>query len=128
MSQPRKESSVRCQRNPQWCWCTLVLLKQFQYDLKAVYCALPETQTLSLLTYCSIILLVSLIKTFRLFTPLGRKVLEKRKKAEEEEEKWKERQKQREKKLQKVISKRAQANDPHVALAQTCKSKIKEFR
>ncbi|KAI7811324.1 protein FAM161A [Triplophysa rosa] len=57
-----------------------------------------------------------------------RKVLEKRKKAEEEEEKWKETQKQREKKLQKVISKRAQANDPHVALAQTCQSKLKEFR
>ncbi|XP_051993859.1 protein FAM161A-like [Xyrauchen texanus] len=57
-----------------------------------------------------------------------RKVLEQRKKAEEEEERWKEKQKQREKKLQKVISKRAQANDPHVALAQTCQSKLKEFR
>ncbi|XP_072513559.1 protein FAM161A [Salminus brasiliensis] len=57
-----------------------------------------------------------------------RKVLEQRKKAEEEEERWRERQRQREKKLQKVISKRAQANDPHVALAQTCQSKLKEFR
>ncbi|KAA0721889.1 Protein FAM161A [Triplophysa tibetana] len=57
-----------------------------------------------------------------------RKVIEKRKKAEDEEEKWRETQKQREKKLQKVISKRAQANDPHVALAQTCQSKLKDFR
>ncbi|KAK9981536.1 hypothetical protein ABG768_001065 [Culter alburnus] len=57
-----------------------------------------------------------------------RKVLEQRKQAKEEEEKWKEKQKQREKRLQKVITKRAQANDPHVALAQTCQSKLKEFR
>ncbi|XP_073698895.1 protein FAM161A [Garra rufa] len=57
-----------------------------------------------------------------------RKVLEQRKRAEEEEEKWKEKQKQREKRLQKVITKRAQANDPHVALVQTCQSKLKEFR
>ncbi|KAI1896854.1 hypothetical protein AGOR_G00099140 [Albula goreensis] len=57
-----------------------------------------------------------------------RKVLEQRKKAEEEEERWRERQKQREKRLQKVINKRAQANDPHVALSQTCKSKLKQFR
>ncbi|XP_062304048.1 protein FAM161A [Osmerus eperlanus] len=57
-----------------------------------------------------------------------RKVLEQRKKAEEEEESWKERQKQREKKLQKVVSKRAQANDPHLALSQTCQTKLKQFR
>ncbi|XP_016395883.1 protein FAM161A [Sinocyclocheilus rhinocerous] len=57
-----------------------------------------------------------------------RKVLEQRKREEEEEEKWKEKQKQREKRLQKVITKRAQANDPHVTLAQTCPSKLKEFR
>ncbi|XP_007260672.3 protein FAM161A [Astyanax mexicanus] len=57
-----------------------------------------------------------------------RKLLEQRKKAEEEEERWKERQRQRERKLQKVITKRAQANDPHVTLAQTCQSKLKEFR
>ncbi|KAM6971991.1 protein FAM161A [Aplochiton taeniatus] len=57
-----------------------------------------------------------------------RKVLEQRRKAEEEEEKWRKRQKQREKKLQRVVSKRAQANDPHVALSQTCQSKLKEFR
>lgn len=59
---------------------------------------------------------------------MSRKVLEQRKRAEEEEEKWKEKQKQREKRLQKVITKRAQANDPHVTLAQTCPSKLKEFR
>uniref|UniRef100_A0A3Q3XFD5 Protein FAM161A n=1 Tax=Mola mola TaxID=94237 RepID=A0A3Q3XFD5_MOLML len=59
---------------------------------------------------------------------LLRKVLERRKKAEEEEECWKERQRQREKKLQRVVSKRAQANDPHVALSQTCQSKLREFR
>ncbi|KAI5625916.1 protein FAM161A isoform X1 [Silurus asotus] len=57
-----------------------------------------------------------------------RKVLEQRKKAEQDEEKWKERQRQKEKKLQKLIAKRAQAYDPHVALAQICESKLKEFR
>ncbi|XP_037620670.1 protein FAM161A [Sebastes umbrosus] len=57
-----------------------------------------------------------------------RKVLEQRKKAEDEEEQWKERQKQREKKLQRVVLKRAQANDPHLALSQTHKTKLKEFR
>uniref|UniRef100_A0A671QG86 Protein FAM161A n=1 Tax=Sinocyclocheilus anshuiensis TaxID=1608454 RepID=A0A671QG86_9TELE len=55
-------------------------------------------------------------------------VLEQRKRAEEEEEKWKEKQKQREKRLQKVVTKRAQENDLHVALAQTCQSKLKDFR
>lgn len=59
---------------------------------------------------------------------LSRKVLEQRKKAEEEEERWKERQKQREKKLQRVVSKRAQANDPHLALSQTHQSKLRDFR
>lgn len=59
---------------------------------------------------------------------LSRKVLEQRKKAEDEEEQWKERQKQREKKLQRVVLKRAQANDPHLALSQTHKTKLKEFR
>lgn len=42
--------------------------------------------------------------------------------------KWKEQQRQKERKLQKLIAKRAQANDPHVALAQICESKLKEFR
>ncbi|XP_044045438.1 protein FAM161A [Siniperca chuatsi] len=57
-----------------------------------------------------------------------RKVLEQRKKAEEEEERWKERQKQKEKQLQRVVVKRAQANDPHLALSQTHQTKLKEFR
>lgn len=59
---------------------------------------------------------------------LSRKVLEQRKKAEEEEESWSERQKQREKKLAKVVSKCAQANDAHVPLSQTNQSKLKQFR
>ncbi|XP_029916249.1 protein FAM161A [Myripristis murdjan] len=57
-----------------------------------------------------------------------RKVLEQRKKAEEEEETWRERQKQRERKLQKLVLKRAQANDPHLALSQAQPAKLKEFR
>jgi hypothetical protein len=59
---------------------------------------------------------------------LSRKVLEQRKKAEEEEARWSERQKQREKKLAKVVSRRAQANDTHVPLSQTNQSKLKQFR
>lgn len=55
-------------------------------------------------------------------------MLEQRKKAEEEEERWREKQRQREKKLQRVVSKRAQANDPHLALSQTHQSKLREFR
>lgn len=55
-------------------------------------------------------------------------MLEQRKKAEEEEERWKERQKQKEKKLQRVVLKRAQANDPHLALSQTNQTKLREFR
>ncbi|KAL3066362.1 hypothetical protein OYC64_016340 [Pagothenia borchgrevinki] len=57
-----------------------------------------------------------------------RKVLEERRKAEEEEERWKESQRQRERKLQRVVLKRAQANDPHLALSQTNQGKLKEFR
>ncbi|XP_062866459.1 protein FAM161A [Trichomycterus rosablanca] len=57
-----------------------------------------------------------------------RKVLEQRKKAEEEKERWQERQKQKERKLQKLIAKRAQANDPHMTLAQTYRSKLEQFR
>ncbi|CAB1413590.1 unnamed protein product [Pleuronectes platessa] len=59
---------------------------------------------------------------------LSRKVLEQRRKAGEEEEQWKEKQKQRERKLQRVVLKRAQANDPHTALSQTHQTKLKEFR
>lgn len=55
-------------------------------------------------------------------------MLEERRKAEEEEERWREQQRQREKRLQRVVSQRAQANDPHLALAQTHQSKLKEFR
>lgn len=57
-----------------------------------------------------------------------RKVLEQRKKAEEEEEQWRERQKKREKRLQGMVLKRAEANDPHQALSQTHPSRLKEFR
>ncbi|XP_041959533.1 protein FAM161B isoform X1 [Alosa sapidissima] len=57
-----------------------------------------------------------------------RKVLEQKQKAEEEEKRWLERQRERERRLQKVITRRAQAIDPHQTLAQTCPSKLKEFR
>ncbi|XP_033944612.1 protein FAM161A [Pseudochaenichthys georgianus] len=57
-----------------------------------------------------------------------RKVLEERRKAEEEEERWRESQRQRERKLQRVVLKRAQANDPHLALSLTNQGKLKEFR
>ncbi|XP_062390815.1 protein FAM161A [Sardina pilchardus] len=57
-----------------------------------------------------------------------RKVLEQKQKAEEEEKKWLERQRERERRLQKVITRRAQAIDPHQTLAETCPSKLKEFR
>lgn len=55
-------------------------------------------------------------------------MLEQRRKVEEEEEHWREKQRQRERKLQRVVSQRAQANDPHLALSQTHQSKLKEFR
>ncbi|XP_069386477.1 protein FAM161A [Paralichthys olivaceus] len=57
-----------------------------------------------------------------------RKVLEQRRKATEQEEQWREKQKQRERKLQRVVLKRAQANDPHLALSQTHQTKLEEFR
>ncbi|XP_056891914.1 protein FAM161A isoform X2 [Takifugu flavidus] len=57
-----------------------------------------------------------------------RKVLEQRRKVEEEEEHWREKQRQRERKLQRVVSQRAHANDPHLALSQTHQLKLKEFR
>lgn len=59
---------------------------------------------------------------------LSRKALEERRKAEEEEERWRETQRQREKRLQRLVSQRAQANDPHLALAQSHQDKLKEFR
>ncbi|MFT7807096.1 protein FAM161A [Arapaima gigas] len=58
---------------------------------------------------------------------ISRKTLEQKKKVEENEEKWREKQRQRERKLQKLIMRRAQANDPHVALSQTCQTKLKQF-
>ncbi|XP_054607832.2 protein FAM161A [Nothobranchius furzeri] len=57
-----------------------------------------------------------------------RKVLEQRKKAEEEEQRWRDKQKQREKKMQRLVLKRAQANDPHQALSQIYQGKLQEFR
>ncbi|XP_048858317.1 protein FAM161A [Brienomyrus brachyistius] len=57
-----------------------------------------------------------------------RRALEQRREAEEEEDRWREKQRQRERKLQKVISRRALANDPHTALSQICPTKLKQFR
>ncbi|XP_059903107.1 protein FAM161A [Gadus macrocephalus] len=57
-----------------------------------------------------------------------RKVLEEKRRAEEEEEIGREKRRRRQRKLQKVIFRRAQANDPHLALAETCPAKLREFR
>ncbi|XP_057699925.1 protein FAM161B isoform X1 [Corythoichthys intestinalis] len=57
-----------------------------------------------------------------------RQALERRKRAEQEEARWTERQKEREKNLQKLVQKRASANDPHLALTQTHDHKLQEFR
>ncbi|KAG7260763.1 hypothetical protein CRUP_000202 [Coryphaenoides rupestris] len=57
-----------------------------------------------------------------------RKALEEKRRAEEEEEEQRERRRRRERKLQKEVLKRAQANDPHLSLSQTCPSKLREFR
>ncbi|CAL1602452.1 unnamed protein product [Knipowitschia caucasica] len=57
-----------------------------------------------------------------------RKALDERRKADAEEEQWREKQRQREKRLQTVVVKRAQANDPHLSLSQTQPSKLQEFR
>ncbi|XP_035262906.1 protein FAM161A [Anguilla anguilla] len=57
-----------------------------------------------------------------------RRVLEQRTKAKEEEEGWRRRQRQRERRLQRVVSRRARANDPHLALSQTCRAKLRQFR
>lgn len=59
---------------------------------------------------------------------MSRKVLEQRKKEEEDEEIQREKRKQKERNLQKVVLRRAQANDPHLALSQTNQNKLKEFR
>ncbi|XP_038664791.1 protein FAM161A isoform X2 [Scyliorhinus canicula] len=57
-----------------------------------------------------------------------RKSLEEKKKKEEQEVNWKREQKLRERKLKKIISTRAQANDPHQSLAEVSKSKVKQYR
>ncbi|XP_061686959.1 protein FAM161A [Syngnathoides biaculeatus] len=57
-----------------------------------------------------------------------RQALERRRRAEQEEARWTERQKEREKKLQKLVQKRASANDPHLALIHTYGHKLQEFR
>ena len=61
-------------------------------------------------------------------SPSSRKVLEEKRRAEEEEENGREKRRRRQRKLQKVIFRRAQANDPHLALADTCPAKLREFR
>ncbi|XP_077574668.1 protein FAM161A [Stigmatopora nigra] len=57
-----------------------------------------------------------------------RQALERRRRAEQEEARWTERQKEREMKLQKLVQKRASANDPHLALSQTHNNKLQEFK
>ncbi|KAM9792219.1 protein FAM161A [Neosynchiropus ocellatus] len=57
-----------------------------------------------------------------------RQALEHRRKMEEAEERWREKKKLKEKRLQREVLKRAQANDPHLTLAQTQQTKLKEFR
>lgn len=47
---------------------------------------------------------------------------------EEEQKRDRENQKQRTRKLQRLITIRAEANDPHQSLAQIYKSKLKMFR
>ena len=59
---------------------------------------------------------------------MSRKALEDKRRAEEEEENGREKRRRRERTLQKVIFRRAQANDPHLALSQTCPDKLREFR
>ncbi|XP_062429480.1 protein FAM161A isoform X2 [Rhea pennata] len=57
-----------------------------------------------------------------------RNSLEEKRKLEEEQKRNRTKQKQRAKKLQKIITTRAEANDPHQSLAQMSKSKLKTFR
>ncbi|XP_006122228.1 protein FAM161A isoform X1 [Pelodiscus sinensis] len=54
--------------------------------------------------------------------------LEEKRKLEEEQKRSRAKQKQRAKKLQKLITTRAEANDPHQSLAQMSKSKLKIIR
>ncbi|XP_061840585.1 protein FAM161B isoform X2 [Nerophis lumbriciformis] len=57
-----------------------------------------------------------------------RQVLERRRRAEQEEERRQETQKERQKKIQKLVQTRAHAHDPHLALSQTHAGKLTEFR
>ncbi|XP_074891530.1 protein FAM161A isoform X1 [Buteo buteo] len=54
--------------------------------------------------------------------------LEEKRKLEEQQKRNRTKQKQRTKKLQKIVTARAEANDPHQSLAQMSKSKLKTFR
>ncbi|KAJ6659603.1 hypothetical protein lerEdw1_018572 [Lerista edwardsae] len=53
---------------------------------------------------------------------------EEKRKLEEEQKRNKAKQKQRTRKLQRLITSRAEANDPHLSLSQIYKSKLKLFR
>ncbi|XP_064915414.1 protein FAM161A isoform X2 [Columba livia] len=57
-----------------------------------------------------------------------RNSLEEKRKLEEQQKRNRTKQKQRMKKLQKIVTARAEANDPHQSLAQVSKSKLKTFR
>ncbi|XP_063187290.1 protein FAM161A isoform X1 [Chroicocephalus ridibundus] len=57
-----------------------------------------------------------------------RNSLEEKRKLEEQQKRNRTIQKQRTKKLQKIVTTRAEANDPHQSLAQISKSKLKTFR
>ncbi|XP_010118770.1 PREDICTED: protein FAM161A [Chlamydotis macqueenii] len=57
-----------------------------------------------------------------------RNSLEEKRKLEEQQKRNRTKQKQRTKKLQKIVTTRAEANDPHQSLAQMSKSKLKTFR
>ncbi|XP_009957792.1 PREDICTED: protein FAM161A [Leptosomus discolor] len=57
-----------------------------------------------------------------------RNSLEEKRKLEEQQKRKRTKQKQRTKKLQKIVTARAEASDPHQSLAQMSKSKLKTFR
>uniref|UniRef100_A0A8B9T3B8 Protein FAM161A n=1 Tax=Anas platyrhynchos TaxID=8839 RepID=A0A8B9T3B8_ANAPL len=57
-----------------------------------------------------------------------RNSLEEKRKLEEQQKRNRTKQKQRTKKLQKIVTTRAEANDPHQSLAQMSKSKLETFR
>ncbi|XP_010005455.1 PREDICTED: protein FAM161A [Chaetura pelagica] len=57
-----------------------------------------------------------------------RNSLEEKRKLEEQQKRNRTKQKQRTKKLRKIVTTRAEANDPHQSLAQVSKSKLKTFR